>query len=348
MTPLGRLNELSDNPLFKKTSLFRALSRTPLGFIDIGAAGGAHPLILPVASQTRCTLFEPDEVSSRELKRWQRAGSPFRKVTIHGTAVGGRDAACRLYLTKSRVNTSLLKPRKELVSRYRIEGFRLDRVDPIRTRALDTVLFRNKRPTRRPGEFIKLDCQGAEYLVLQGARKTLESCVAIWCEVEFFRMYEKQRVFSDLDRFLRRKGFQLYGLYPNFVSAKNVDRRAADTEERIVWADALYFLDPLESAAGGRAPSRRDIDVLLVVAMLTGFFDFALELTGRYRAKDPEDRAAIEKVIGKLAGQRRHRIEKDAAALAAAMSRTPENTFLLAKKFVDAHKGNNSVDFIEV
>ncbi len=339
---LGGTDALAADPLFRRTRLFRALARQPLGFVDVGAAGGVHPVILPVASLTACTLFEPDEASYRDLRLRHERDSPFKRVTIHQTAVGARNASARLRLTKSRVNSSLLEPRKELGERYRIGGFRVERRLPIRTSTLDTALFRGVGAPARPAEFLKLDCQGAEYLILKGAARALASCVALWCEVEFFQMYRGQKIFAELDLFLRKKGFDLYGLYPNYVSAKTLDRRVADTEERIVWADALYFRDPLERSRP--APARRDLDTLIVAALLTGYFDFALELAGRCCAA--ADREPIEALVHALAGRRRQQVEQDAAAFAAAAASAPVDRFLLAKRFVDAHKGNNSVDII--
>jgi len=219
---------------------------------------------------------------------------------------------------------------------------------PVTVRPLDEVVFSGAAAGERRAEFIKLDCQGAELDVLSSGPRTLrEQCVALICEVEFFPMYHKQGLFAEVDRFLRGRGFCLYGLYPNFISAQKVDRRKGDSEERLQWADAVYFKDPLSPGNRGRRFSRRDRQVLLLAALLTGFYDFALELSPRCAAAESE-RRRLERLISWAALEKKRALESDAAALVRAWRRRPGKRYLLARKFVDAHRSNGSIDFIKI
>jgi FkbM family methyltransferase len=332
------LNTISENPYFRNSSLYHSFRKNPFGFIDIGAAGGVHPLVMPVASLTHCICFEPDEEAYEELLRKYNEHNPFSKISVLRTAVGARSGKAKLYITQSAVNTSLLEPREELLTRYGKSGFQIKQV----------ILFGMRKPSECLGELIKMDCQGAEYPILKGAERTLQQCVALLCEVMFFPMYKGQKIFSDIDLFLRSKGFQLYGLYPNYISAKKLDRTKYDTEERIVWADALYFRDPFGKGTGSKKWARRNVEALLLSALLLHFYDFALEIADGYFGENQVDRDALRNLTRSLAEERKKALEAETDALSNGLRESPEKAYLLAKKFIDKNKSNNSLDYIKV
>jgi hypothetical protein len=160
-------------------------------------------------------------------------------------------------------------------------------------------------------------------------------------------MYDNQMTFSELDLFLREKGFSLYGLYPNYISTKKIDRRAFETEERIIWADALYFKDPLDEVNSARTFTDREIDVLVLTAMLTGYYDFALELISSFYRAD-QDRDLLADLVMELAAGRKETFVNDLRKLMKDNQESPEDAYLRTKKFMDSHASNSNVDFINV
>ena len=60
---------------------------------------------------------------------------------------------------------------------------------------------------------LKLDVQGAELQVLQGAEKLLPIIDAIYCEVSFVELYERQPTAGAIVSFLDRHGFALRGVF---------------------------------------------------------------------------------------------------------------------------------------
>lgn len=337
---MDNLNAIALNSLFRSTGLYNSFRKSPLGFIDAGAAGGVHPVIAPAASLTSCICFEPDREAARQIRMKYKQNCPFAKVRVLSSALGGRPEERRLHLTRSPVNTSLLEPAPELALRYNVQGFAKQGSVTVRTETLDGMLAEKRG---RNAEFIKLDCQGAEYEILKGAEEILaRQCIAVLCEVEFFRMYKKQKTFSEVDIFLARRGFQLYGLYPNYISAKKLDRRKFDTEERLIWADALYFKDPLAPENSGRSFSRRDLEALLICALLTGFYDFALEVAEKYFAGDLKNLGIL---VQDLASRKAKEVEADFSNLLR-KSKGKQVSFVSIKKFIDRNKSNNSLDFL--
>jgi FkbM family methyltransferase len=56
-------------------------------------------------------------------------------------------------------------------------------------------------------DFIYLDVQGAELMVLQGAGDLIKNIGAIWMEVEAIELYKGQPLKNDVEKFMKKSGF---------------------------------------------------------------------------------------------------------------------------------------------
>jgi FkbM family methyltransferase len=74
----------------------------------------------------------------------------------------------------------------------------------IETETLDNFC-ENKNVTNI--DFIHMDVQGAELMVLQGSKNMLSNIKSIWLEVEKIALYEKQALKNDIEKFLNETGF---------------------------------------------------------------------------------------------------------------------------------------------
>ena len=120
-----------------------------------------------------------------------------------------------------------------------------------------------------------------------------------------------------------------------------------ETEERIIWADALYFKDPLAEANRGKPVTDRDVDVLLMTALLTGYYDYTLEIIASFRNSDPGKDLLVDLVM-ELAADGKKAFMSDLMKLMKDCRTSTGNAYLLAKKFMDNHASNNNIDFINV
>jgi len=336
MLGLGKglaLNSLAQSPYLAGTRLAKRFQSEPLGLIDVGSLGGVHPVAEPAAALIQALCFEPDEEAFRALERQYATQAPYAAVKLMRDALGGTHSTSRdLYVAKVPTNTSLLEPNPRFISRYRAERFLVDRVIKVATRPLDDVA---PPPF---GEIIKLDTQGSEHEILEGGKRLLdERCVAVFCEVEFFQVYREQKTLSDIDVLLRRHGFALYGVYPHYRSTKSLEPAREHTEERLMWADAVFFKDPFDDLNAGKTLSPRAIDCLILAAWLTGFYDFAIELTQKCVA-EAEGRDALIRIAHESAQAAASVLMKDYRG------RTPQS-YLELRKFVDRHITNSSTDF---
>jgi len=81
-------------------------------------------------------------------------------------------------------------------------------------------------------DFIHMDVQGAEHLVLQGAHRMISNITAIWLEVSDQELYAGQKLRSDIEQFMRGHGFRL-----GFELRREIegDQFYVNTHHRRVW-----------------------------------------------------------------------------------------------------------------
>lgn len=58
-------------------------------------------------------------------------------------------------------------------------------------------------------DFMHIDVQGAELLVLEGAMDMINSVKLIWLEVSEKELYKKQALFKDIQKFMKNNGFKI-------------------------------------------------------------------------------------------------------------------------------------------
>jgi FkbM family methyltransferase len=333
------LNALADDPLFADTDVGRGLAAEPLGFIDVGARGGVHDLVAPLARSVAVLGFEPDPPACDEMNALMARERIWARGLCLPTALADKEGPATLHLCAAPTNHSLLPINQEFVTRYRMDKFAQTGAFPLQAERLDTVLA--ARPAGEPnwGEFMKIDTQGTEYEILEGSRRTLaERTSALFVEVEFCEIYAGQKLFSDLERFLRDEGFAFFGFHSTHErSRKMLDKKRYIGRERLLHADAIFFKDPLESRQAAMPPRQRH--VAFACALLCGFFDFALELieAGLAGATDAE-RKALTALVEKLAGFPPQEAAKSALALAEEVRANPSNANLRVGRFVDARR----------
>jgi len=338
------LDGLARSPRLAGTRLLRSFREHPLGLIDVGSLGGVHPFAEPAASLVQALCFEPDEEAFRALEHQYANPAPYASVKVLRDALSGAASASRdLYVTKVPTNTSLLEPNPRFIERYGARRFEVDRIIQVATRSLDDIVFSAPLAALPFGEVLKLDTQGSEHEILHGGRRVLrERCVAVLCEVEFFQVYRGQKTLSDIDLLLRAEGFSLYGLYPHYRSTKSLDPARGRTEERLMWADAVFFKDPFDDLNAAKSMAPRAIDCLILAALLTGFYDFAIELA-RKCVPEAEGREALVALATEAAEGGARLLVDDFHAWRGGLKQG--RRYVDIRRFVDRNVSNSSTDF---
>lgn len=333
-------NELLQDTDFVNSAPGRTLTARPLGFIDVGARGGVHRVVDPLAGVTGVLAFEPDVEECERLKREMAANSPWANYSVEPIALAGTSGPTQLYVLKSAVNSSLLPPNPDFIRRYHMTGFEVVEKVPITATTLDEVLFGSRSGEPHWGEFIKLDTQGSESEILRGAQRTLEErSVALLVEVEFFQMYQGEHLFSEIEQWLRSRGFSFYGFDIHTRSAKLLEKHRSAGRERTFFADAIFFKDPLSGGLWKKPMSSRSLHALFSCALLLNYYDFALQLALETWAKDdPAEAERLTRLVRHEASRLADRAYDDVLALAGRVRATPERANVEAGKFVDGRR----------
>lgn len=185
-----------------------------------------------------------------------------------------------LYVTKYPACSSLYSPSSSYIDRFigNSELIELVSTEEIETTTLDEFC---QSEADHQIDFLQVDTQGAELNVLKGAANSLEkSTLAIKVEVEFTPIYNNQPLFSDVDIYLREKGFSLF----DFGTLSRDHRRrggliSKDHPGQLIWTDAFYFRDLIQepiSIDGLYSPDQ--LLKLACIADILKFYDYALEL----------------------------------------------------------------------
>jgi FkbM family methyltransferase len=181
----------------------------PITVIDVGARWGISDRWRSLEPDVRVYGFDPDADECRRLND-QAAAEGDRIVTYVPLALGPRAGRATLHVTAEPACSSLYPPIGVLTDHVSD----LECAAEVGTVEVDLVTLdgwcRDNGVERV--DMIKLDTQGSELGVLEGARGALRRCQLLEIEVELNPIYSGQPLFGDVDAFLRPLGFALWKL----------------------------------------------------------------------------------------------------------------------------------------
>lgn len=210
--------------------------------IDIGAFDEGRPRYETLVRQGICrvTGFEANPEAAESALAALPEGSRVLPYAL------GDGEPATLHVTQYPGCSSLFEPNAAVIDMFvsisvNDEGgnFRVMEQRPVSTRRLDDV------PECPQADYLKLDVQGAELLVLQNGLTKISDAVVIETEVEFLEVYKGQPLFGDMQTFMREQGFVLHKLIE--ISGSNFRPLAAadriDATSQFLWADAVFVRD---------------------------------------------------------------------------------------------------------
>jgi FkbM family methyltransferase len=210
-----------------------------LKIVDVGAMSigeGEEPYSrLMKAVPCEVIGFEPVAAECDKLNREHHEGRSYLPYFI-GDGAPHTFHECNFPMT-----SSLFEPNTPLVTKFQnLEiVMRVVKTYPVETRRLDDI-------AETVGlDFLKIDVQGGEMLVLRGAAERLKSALVVHTEVEFVPLYKDQPLFADIDAELRAQGFLLHRMgftgrtFKPLIS--NNDANAMMSQW--LWGDAVYVRD---------------------------------------------------------------------------------------------------------
>ena len=259
------------------------LANNPLWVVDVGALGGIDHRWERFTSSYKGILFEPDPREYDIL----RSHSSKNLLVLH-SALSNSPATIDFNLCNLPGRSSVYLPNIEFLSKFSdLNSYKVIREIRIETDTLDNQL-------RKHGiaeiDFIKIDTQGYELPILQGATDYLDNVIGLELEVEFAPLYKNQPLFNQVDSFVREKGFELFDLKRYYWKRKD-SINTGNQKGQLVFGDALYFRSP-EQVLLLNNTNQDKIVRSICIYLVYGYLDLAQSLLNKANSK-----ALLEKDI---------------------------------------------------
>lgn len=215
--------------------LARCLSSQGIDLVlDIGAnTGGFARQLIENGYKGRIVSFEPIGSLHAFLKR-QSAHYPGWSIAEQ-CAVGAETGSVQINVSHNLSSSSVLAMMQTHLDVAPESA--VARQESVPLRRLDDLAL--SYWGRHERVFAKLDVQGYEDRVLDGATCVLPKLWGLQVEMSLVPLYEGQVLFFRMDERLRAAGFDLWGLDPVLID---------ETSGRILQFDALYMRGPLPSS----------------------------------------------------------------------------------------------------
>lgn len=266
--------------ILAQTPFGRVITDHPIVAIDIGSRGGFEPDLLPIAWAVDAVGFEPDPIEFARLEAAHADPRPWRSLRHVPTAVSGANGVRTLHIPVAPQSASLLEHDARIGEAFGNQPmFTVERRAVVNTVTLDHAL---QRYAIAAPHYLKLDIEGIELEVLSSAPHALDSALVVKSEVSFMEMRKRQPLATDVDLFLRQRGFRLVDI----VSPAHWRRHAKTVHPQIgmdripysrgelAQGDYLYFKQP------GAIDGAERLIRAAVLAMAHGFFDYAGTILG--------------------------------------------------------------------
>ncbi len=273
--------------------------KNPIVLVDIGASGGLEPNWQLAKNYLQIIGFEPDEREFSNLEK--KANREGNNVKYINTGLYKNKTSIDFFLTANQQNSSMFKPNRKFIDKFSEKG----RFDIIKTVKINTDSLDNQFKTHNinDADFIKIDTQGSELFILEGAEETIRNNIfGLEIEVEFVEIYKDQPLFAEIDSYVRKQGFQLFDIQGSYWK-REIGKSYGRKKGQLMFGNALYFKkteDFVNVIDGIQDKYAKKTKVLKAVSicLLYGYIDYALELFYMiHTVFDKHERQIIEKMI---------------------------------------------------
>jgi FkbM family methyltransferase len=209
--------------------------------LDVGANTGQYARNLRDTGFTgKIVSFEPILEAYTQLCRAARNDSLW--TVPERMAIGDKDGRAEIHVADNLVSSSMLPmldshraadPNSCFVATQTVPVARLDSVAD---RFLDD----------RESFFIKIDVQGFESKVLDGAPLLLNRATGLQIELSLVLLYDGEALFQPMLERLRESCFDLWSLIPGFVDGRT---------GRLLQVDGVFFRRPTKDGSSSTASS---------------------------------------------------------------------------------------------
>ena len=195
--------------------------------LDIGGnVGGYGRELMTLGYKGKLISFEPVSTAFQELEARSKKHSNWNVVK---SAMGNMDGEIEINIAANKGLSSSIAdmlpthienaPEAQYISKEKV---------PIRK--LDSIFDQYVQPG--DNVFLKIDTQGYEKNVLDGAEKSLPRIKGIQVEMSLVPLYSGEMLFPDMLRHLNSKGYMMFDMEPVFTSP---------TTGQLLQVDGMFF-----------------------------------------------------------------------------------------------------------
>jgi FkbM family methyltransferase len=194
---------------------------------DIGANTGQFSnMIFKLGYNGKIVSFEPLSTAHKALKKKSHKFSNW--IIAEQCAIGEEDGEIEINISKNSISSSALKildehvsaaPDSEYIGSEKVKVYKLDNIGKKYSEGAKNI-------------FIKIDTQGFEEKILNGAADFLKKAKGLLVETSLVPLYEGQALFPQIFERITKLGFELYGVQPAFINKET---------GRMLQIDAIFF-----------------------------------------------------------------------------------------------------------
>jgi FkbM family methyltransferase len=194
---------------------------------DIGANTGQFAnMIFKLGYKGRIVSFEPLSSAHAVLKK--RSAGNANWTIAEQCAIGDEDGEILMNISRNSISSSALNIMKDHVSAAPDSEYVGS--EKVKVYKLDTIA--DKYEGNAKNIFIKIDTQGFEEKILNGAEQFINKAKGLLVETSLVPLYVGQALFPQIFERVIKKGFDLYGVQPAFINKET---------GRMLQIDAVFF-----------------------------------------------------------------------------------------------------------
>lgn len=221
---------------FSQSEFFEQyIKSNPIAVVDVGVRGGINSRWNLLSQNIKVLGFEPDLEECKRLNKGAGNNHTYFPIALYN-----KEGTIEINITRSPAASSIYLPNFSLMDRFpNSDDLKTVKLIEVQCNTLDRILRLNNI---QDVDFLKIDTQGSELQILQGASETLQKSIfGVDIEVEFSQLYENQPLFADVDIYLRDLGFSLFDI--NLARLKRKKYSNVYSKGQVLWAHVLYFRD---------------------------------------------------------------------------------------------------------
>jgi FkbM family methyltransferase len=181
---------------------------------DIGANVGQYGMEMRgIGYNKKIISFEPLKTAYEKL---EKASLNDDNWIINNYAIGDENIKSMINVSGNSVSSSILNILPEHVQSAPESGFIAQ--EEIEIKTLDSIF--NSFCNKENKVLVKIDTQGFEKNVIDGAKESLNRIKIIQVEMSILPLYENEMLYMAMINYLDDRGFQLYALENGFEDLK--------------------------------------------------------------------------------------------------------------------------------